>query len=44
MDEAIHSGDLDLEGHLDPETVTVDEVLDLLRSASFGTDDQLANG
>ena len=44
MDGAIHSGDLDLEGHLDPETVTVDEVLDLLRSASFGTDDQLANG
>ena len=44
MDEAIHSGDLDLDGHLDPETVTVDEVLDLLRSASFGTDDQLANG
>ncbi|MBS1265399.1 MAG: hypothetical protein MAG471_01244 [Acidimicrobiaceae bacterium] len=44
MDEAIYSGDLDLDGHLDPETVTVDEVLDLLRSASFGTDDQLANG
>jgi len=44
MDEAIHSGDLDLEGHLNPETVTVDEVLDLLRLASFGTDDQLANG
>ena len=44
MDEAIHSGDMDLEGHLDPETVTADEVLDLLRSASFGTDDQLATG
>lgn len=44
MDEAIHSGQLDLEGHLDPETVTVDEVLDLLRSAEFGQDDQLATG
>ena len=44
MDEAIHSGQLDLEGHLDPETVTVDEVLDLLRSAEFGQDEQLATG
>ena len=44
MDEAIHSGELDLKDHLDPETVTVEEVLDLLRSASFGEDDQLATG
>ncbi len=44
LDEEAHSGHLDLDVHLDQATVTIDEVLELLRAAGVGEDDQLAAG
>ena len=34
LDHAIHSGELDLQGHLDPTTVTVDEIQAILDSVA----------
>ena len=34
IDDAVHGGELDLQGHLDPATVTVDEIQALLDSVA----------
>jgi len=44
IDHSSHAGELDLSGHLDPATVTVDEVTELLESAAHDLDSQLAAG
>ena len=36
IDDAVHGGELDLQGHLDPATVTVDEIQHLLDSVADG--------
>ena len=36
IDDAVHLGELDLQGHLDPTTVTVDEIQELLDSVADG--------
>ena len=36
IDDAVHGGELDLQGHLDPTTVTVNEIQELLDSVADG--------
>ena len=44
IDHSSRAGELDLSGHLDPATVTVDEVTELLESAAHDLTSQLAAG